>query len=128
MSRFRLVILDKYKNYPQNLQWVGAIQKRIAVTASALSEMRSVKMMGLSSLMETTIQNLRLREIEFMKGMRWDLVWQNVIANSPFALAAPLTLAAYAIQVSDQKQPTNNNNQIFTSISIFGLLTSPAAT
>jgi len=107
---------------------VGAIQKRIAVTASALSEMRSVKMMGLSSLMETTIQNLRLREIEFMKGMRWDLVWQNVVANSPFALAAPLTLAAYAIQASVRGQPSFDIVQVFTSISIIGLLTSPAAT
>ncbi len=109
-------------------EWVGAIQKRIATTASVIGEMRSIKMMGLSGLMETTIQNLRIREIHFMKGLRWDIAWRNIICNAPFCISAPLTLAAYAIQASVRNQPSFNTTQVFTSLSIISLLTIPAAT
>ena len=107
-------------------QWVAAVQKRVGATASVLAEMRSIKMMGLGPLMTDRIQRLRVEETDMMKKFRWDTVSQNVIANLPPAIAAPLTFVVYAIQASATGNTSYlDTTKAFTSLSIITLLTGP---
>jgi hypothetical protein len=47
--------------------WLGAQQKRIAMTSSMLGSMKRLKMMGLADTVEGSIQAQRLREIDMAK-------------------------------------------------------------
>ena len=58
--------------------WVAAVQRRIAMTSSMLGSMKSVKMMGLTETMTTTIQAQRVRELDIQKGYRWLILWLNI--------------------------------------------------
>ncbi len=107
--------------------WVDAVQKRVGVTSSVLSEMRSIKMMGLGSLMTDTLQTLRVRETSLMAGYRWNIVWKNVISNFAFFMAPPLTFAIYGIQAAVRGSDSFDTVQAFASLSIIGLLTGPVS-
>ena len=107
--------------------WVDAVQKRIALTSSMLADMRSVKMMGLSRMLTSMIQDQRVSETYRMAGYRWSIVWQNVVQNLPWALAPALTFAVYAIQATVQGTESIGTTKAFASLSIITLLTNPAA-
>jgi ATP-binding cassette subfamily C (CFTR/MRP) protein 1 len=107
--------------------WIDAVQKRITITASMLSEIRSIKTMGLSRLVASLIQDQRVKETRHMAGFRWSLVWQNVVQNLPWALAPALTFSIYAIQALVRGISSIETTQAFTSLSIITLLTNPAA-
>lgn len=111
----------------QQKQWADAVQKRIAITSSMLSGIRSIKMMGLSGLLTEVIQDQRVEEINQMKGFRWSLTWQNVVQNIPWAIAPALTFIAYTIQASIQGTGHIDTAKAFTSLSIITLLTDPVA-
>ncbi|KAK0643329.1 putative ATP-binding cassette transporter [Cercophora newfieldiana] len=107
--------------------WVEAVQKRIAITSSALAEIRSVKMMGLSSLLSSIIQAQRVEETHRMAGFRWCNIWQNVVQNIPYIVAPVLTFTIYAVQAMAQGKESVNTAQAFTSLAIISLLTDPTA-
>ncbi|KAK2591919.1 hypothetical protein QQS21_010393 [Conoideocrella luteorostrata] len=107
--------------------WVDAIQRRINVTASMLSEMRSVKMMGLSQVLYRIVQDQRVQETRRMSGARWSIVWQNVVQNLPWTLAPALTFVIYVAQAASRGQAAIDVTQAFTSLSVITLLTDPVA-
>ena len=47
-----------------------------------LGSMKSVKMMGLTTMMTETIQSQREREIRLGSAYRWSNVWLNVVGKS----------------------------------------------
>ena len=61
--------------------WAAAVQKRVAMTSSMLGSMKSVKMMGLSTMLTDTIHNQRLRELKLGAKFRWSIVWLNTIGK-----------------------------------------------
>jgi ATP-binding cassette subfamily C (CFTR/MRP) protein 1 len=50
--------------------WNERVEKRIAVTVSMLSDMKGVKMLGLSSVLKNVILQLRDVELETSKTFR----------------------------------------------------------
>lgn len=62
--------------------WNIATQKRIAMTSSMLSSVKSLKMLGMIAYIETFIQNLRLQELEMSKKVRWMMVAYNASGMS----------------------------------------------
>jgi hypothetical protein len=62
--------------------WVDAVQSRIAITSSMLADMKSVKMLGLSSILATKIQAERINETKRMSGFRWMICYKNIICES----------------------------------------------
>ncbi|PHH63516.1 hypothetical protein CDD81_5797 [Ophiocordyceps australis] len=106
--------------------WIDAVQKRITVTASMLAEMRSVKMMGLSTLLTNIVQDQRVQETDRMAASRWSIVWQNVVQNLPWALAPSLTFVVYVAQAAGRGEPLGTT-KAFTSLSIITLLSGPAS-
>jgi ATP-binding cassette subfamily C (CFTR/MRP) protein 1 len=57
--------------------WNEATQSRISLTASALSSMKVMKMLGLSRETEVLLQKLRAQELEMAKKVRWMMVAYN---------------------------------------------------
>lgn len=107
--------------------WVDAVQKRVSITASVLASMKTVKMMGLSRILTTLIQDERVEETHRMAHFRWSIVAQNMVQNLPWFVAPVLTFIAYVAQAKGQGQPSINTTQAFTALSIITLLTAPAA-
>ena len=62
--------------------WVESVQRRVAITSSMLGSMKSVKMMGLSDTMSSTIQGQRIRELDLSKKLRILSVWRESICRS----------------------------------------------
>ncbi|EED13629.1 ATP-binding cassette transporter, putative [Talaromyces stipitatus ATCC 10500] len=102
--------------------WIDAVQERIAITSSILTDMKSVRMMGLSWHFTKVIQGKRVTETHRMAGFRWSIVWQNAIQNLPWAMAPSLTFTIYAV-LGNSMDPS----RVFTSLSVITLLTNPAA-
>ena len=61
--------------------WLGAIQRRVAITSSILGSMKSVRMLGIEDVLSTTIQNLRVRELVFAAKFRRHSIWRNMISE-----------------------------------------------
>jgi hypothetical protein len=51
-------------------QWIEKVQHRLKVTSSLLDDVKSVKMLGLSRVVASLIQNLRVDEIRTSKAYR----------------------------------------------------------
>lgn len=47
-----------------------------------LSQMKSVKMIGLSGILGDIVQNERVKETRRMESWAWIMVWKNVIGES----------------------------------------------
>jgi ABC-type bacteriocin/lantibiotic exporter with double-glycine peptidase domain len=102
--------------------WVDAVQRRIAITTSMLTEIQTVRRIGWSNTLAKIIQEKQNEETHRMEGFRWSIVWQNVIQNLPWALAPALTFSVY-ISRGNSLDTTN----ALTSLSIITLLTNPAS-
>ncbi|ETS74387.1 hypothetical protein PFICI_14253 [Pestalotiopsis fici W106-1] len=107
--------------------WIDAVQKRVSITASVLASMKAVKMMGLSRILTTLIQDQRVEETHRMANFRWSIVAQNMVQNLPWFVAPALTFVIYAAQAHGQGEPSINTTQAFTALSIITLLTAPSA-
>ena len=51
-------------------RWIEKVQERLRITTAILSDMKSVKMLGLSEIVSTIIRNMRKDEIRTSKGFR----------------------------------------------------------
>ena len=63
--------------------WNNRVQKRVAVTASVLNNMKAVKMLGLSHIVEETVKGLRGIELQTSEKFRSLLIWQIVLGEKP---------------------------------------------
>jgi hypothetical protein len=52
------------------------------------------------------VQEERVQETHRMAAFRWDLVWQNVVQNLPWALSPALAFTFYAAQATAQGKPS----------------------
>ena len=66
---------------PARVRWSQAIQERIGATSSSLSQMKGVKMMGLSGTVQATIQKLRSTELDMSTQYRWILVRLSILGK-----------------------------------------------
>lgn len=55
--------------------WLEAIERRIEATTAMLGAMKGVKMCGLTDILLTNIQQLRVEELVISKKFRRLLVW-----------------------------------------------------
>lgn len=59
---------------PRQKDWSIATQKRISMVATMLGSVKSMKMLGIASIIGSRIQSLRIAEIETSKKLRWIMV------------------------------------------------------
>ena len=62
-------------------RWNQSIQTRIAMTSSALKEIKSVKMMGLSGSISKILQQARIVELDTSKGFRMWVAFMNTVGK-----------------------------------------------
>lgn len=62
---------------PARVQWNKAIQERVGSVSTMLSQIKGVKMMGLTDLFHDSLQTLRIHELKLAIRFRWILVQLN---------------------------------------------------
>lgn len=78
-----ITVCSKMSRYvAKNLQskqkgWNEATQKRLAATGSMLSSMKSLKMLGVTTCIESMVNSLRLQELDMSSKVRWMMVAHN---------------------------------------------------
>lgn len=61
--------------------WADATQRRITLTSAVLSQMKVIKMIGLSDIMSDAVQTERVKETQRMESWAWIIVWLNVVGE-----------------------------------------------
>ncbi|KAF5582081.1 multidrug resistance-associated 1 [Fusarium pseudocircinatum] len=121
-------IMSRY--LAKNLQskqkaWNEATQRRISLTASALSSMKVMKMLGLSRQNEALLQRLRAQELDMAKKVRWMMVAYNASANALGIFSPILTFVIFVIY-ANLRGSTLDAETAFTTTALLGLVTHPA--
>lgn len=105
--------------------WLTAVQKRVNFTAHALSNMKSIKMLGYSDSIRDFIQGLRLGELERAKHYR-QLSSVNVcLTNLPSTVAQLLTFATYSIANNLQGKDDFTISKAIASLAILNIIMHP---
>ncbi|KAJ6003250.1 ATP-binding cassette transporter [Penicillium sp. IBT 35674x] len=105
-------------------EWNVATQKRIATITSALSGIKSLKMLGMENAIQSQILNLRSQELRISEGMRWILVAYNASANALGIFAPVVTLIVYAM--TSHNDGFMRANEVFSSLALLAMVTHPA--
>lgn len=68
-------------------KWNAATQQRISVTSSMLGAMKNIKMLGMQQTVADHVENLRWKEMNAAKGVRWLMVAYNASGelNTPIS-------------------------------------------
>ncbi|KLP10892.1 multidrug resistance protein [Fusarium fujikuroi] len=102
---------------PRQKEWMEAIETRVGVTASAISQMKLVKMSGMTKPIQSYVQRLRMREIKIGGRWRMLLAAAATVSQVPMTLSPVITFAVATKAL--------NTTSIFVSISYLTLLASP---
>ncbi|KAG4260155.1 hypothetical protein FPRO03_01978 [Fusarium proliferatum] len=105
--------------------WNEATQRRISLTASAISSMKVMKMLGLSRQTEVLIQKLRAQELEMAKKVRWMMVAYNASANA-LGIFSPILTFVIFVMYANVRGSTLDAETAFTTTALLGLVTHPA--
>jgi ABC-type multidrug transport system fused ATPase/permease subunit len=97
--------------------WMTALERRVSAITHIISNMKSLKMSGLSMHMNNHIQELREKELQAMSRARMLTTFSTVIGFTPLLITPVLTFAASSKNLDIGK--------IFTSLSFILLLTDP---
>lgn len=66
---------------PARIQWNKAIQERVGSVSTMLSQIKGVKMMGLTEFFHNSLHTLRVHELQLSVKFRWILVQLNSFGN-----------------------------------------------
>ncbi|TEA20925.1 ABC transporter atnG [Colletotrichum sidae] len=109
----------------QQKNWTVATQKRLAMTSSMISSMKSLKMQGIISYTESLVQTLRLEELGMAQKVRWMMVAYNASANALGIFSPIITLVLYVL-IAQWKGSSLDTETAFTTTALLGLITHPA--
>ncbi|KAH6682350.1 canalicular multispecific organic anion transporter 1 [Plectosphaerella plurivora] len=101
----------------RQVRWMSQIQKRVGLTANVISNMKSLRISGITLPVGEFIQGLRVQEMEIGNRSRWLMIWSVIAAMTPIILS-PVAALAFT---NRELNPTT----MFTSISFLILVTSP---
>ncbi|KAH8900794.1 P-loop containing nucleoside triphosphate hydrolase protein [Thozetella sp. PMI_491] len=110
-------------------QWQQAVQKRVAATSRLLRNMRSLKMMGLSSEMADSLQKTRVSELDLSANFRWLVAFMNLfgIGGLPPLLSPPFTFLIFIYSAQFFTEGGISAARAFTTLSLLELMTAPLA-
>ncbi|KAK4170055.1 hypothetical protein QBC43DRAFT_329617 [Cladorrhinum sp. PSN259] len=107
--------------------WLQAIERRISATSSMLNSMKGVKMCGLKDTLLNSIQKLRVDELRISKKFRKLIIWNMVFAYVTQVFAPVLTFTIFSVRAKNSGDETLDTARVFTSLSLFALLSEPLA-
>ncbi|KAF2020289.1 ABC transporter [Aaosphaeria arxii CBS 175.79] len=106
--------------------WLEAIERRIAATTAMLSSMKGVKMGGLTDVLRDDLHNLRIQELDISKKFRKLLIWTMGFSYISPVVSPIATFAVFSVIArSKAGESTLDTATVFTSLSLFTLLTEP---
>jgi ABC-type multidrug transport system fused ATPase/permease subunit len=97
--------------------WMSGIQKRVSLTATVITSIKSLKISGLSTTVGDYVQQLRVDELAAGARFRKIFIIAAVFAFMSQLISPPLTFAF--------TQRAMDASKMFTSLSFLTLLTSP---
>ncbi|KAK2022803.1 ABC transporter [Colletotrichum zoysiae] len=100
-------------------RWMAQIQKRVGLTANVISNMKYLRISGITGPVGEFVQKMRVEEMQIGNGFRWLLIVSAIGALSP-AMISPAVTFAFA-------QSRLDVTTIFTSFSFLVLLNAPLA-
>ncbi|EFX06639.1 ABC multidrug transporter [Grosmannia clavigera kw1407] len=93
-----LIVATGKRTPPRQRRWMQAIQSRLKVTTKAVSEMKGIKMCGLTDIVVKQIQGLRVSEINDQKAFRKLQITNIAVGNAPAMITPAITFATFAIE------------------------------
>jgi ATP-binding cassette subfamily C (CFTR/MRP) protein 1 len=102
-------------------RWVEGIQHRVSFTSTMLGSMRSIKLLGLSRVVTTLTQALRVSEVALSSIFRRLLLVRITIQNAPLALSPLVTFGVY-IALGN---PRLSSSTAFGVLSVLNLVETP---
>ncbi|KAE8452406.1 hypothetical protein EG329_001107 [Mollisiaceae sp. DMI_Dod_QoI] len=121
-----VLTMSKYMGNAQKI-WMEGIQTRVDVTATMLSSMKSVKMLGFTSILTTIIQGLRVTELKLSTLFRKLLCVRVFFGNSTNSISPLATFIVFVI-VAKTTGRTLDTASAYTALSLISLLSSPMNT
>ncbi|GLA44097.1 hypothetical protein AnigIFM63309_002358 [Aspergillus niger] len=107
--------------------WVETIQERTSITSTMLGSIRNLKLLGLSAVIGSLLQRLRVHENVVARKIRWITVVQVVFQNIT-SIAAPLTTFALYLGWGQSIGKTLDVSVAFSILSVLQLLEPPLMT
>ncbi|KAF4858699.1 ABC transporter atnG [Colletotrichum siamense] len=111
---------------PRQNRWMDALQTRINRTVSVLSQIKSIRMLGLEKQSEQALNALRVKELQLANGFRMMMVFSFCIAFAPIFI---VPVVCFAIYLSASQSGSGGNTfdlaKAFTSLSLIVILTQP---
>ncbi|KAI0389430.1 putative ABC multidrug transporter [Xylariaceae sp. FL0594] len=98
-------------------RWMAGNQKRVGLTSIVISNMKSLKLSGLTSTVSDYVQDLRVQELSAGGRFRKIIIVAALLGFIPLLISPPLTFAF--------AQRTLDVPRTFTSLSYLLLLTNP---
>jgi ABC-type multidrug transport system fused ATPase/permease subunit len=111
-----LIILMKFTGDSQRA-WMAGVQKRVGLTATVITNMKNLKISGLTPTVSDFVQKLRVEELASGSRYRKISLITALLAFIPIMASPPLTFAF--------AQRTLHVARMFTSLSYLFLLTNP---
>ncbi|KAF2995600.1 hypothetical protein E8E14_000809 [Neopestalotiopsis sp. 37M] len=111
---------------PARGMWNQAVQKRVSITSSMLSQIKGLKMMGLTDYIADLIQSLRSSELELSKKFRAFIIRIILIANFSDQMT-PAVIITSAVFWTRSGPDAFSVSEAFTALSIVALVATPMA-
>jgi ABC-type bacteriocin/lantibiotic exporter with double-glycine peptidase domain len=97
--------------------WMDRVQTRVSLTANAITNMKNLKISGLSAAIGSFVQKVRIEELSAGARFRRIFIIAALLGFIPLLLGPPL-IFAFA-------QSALNTSRVFTSLSFLTLMTLP---
>ncbi|PYI08532.1 P-loop containing nucleoside triphosphate hydrolase protein [Aspergillus sclerotiicarbonarius CBS 121057] len=104
--------------------WVEATERRLGVIIRTIASIKEIKMMGLGSKMEWTIQQLRREEVRMARRFRRMISLIILFSAGSYQGATFVTYGAFAI-ICRVTGTTLNTYKLDMSLSVLSIMTSP---
>ncbi|WPH03196.1 atp-binding cassette [Acrodontium crateriforme] len=111
---------------PKQLAWNAATQRRLTITSSALTSIKSLKAIGAARAVIYDITKARKDEIDRSKEHRWIMVAFNSSANALGIFSPAITFILFAILAKIQGRAALDAETAFTTVALLALVTHPA--
>ena len=106
------------------VQWVEVVQSRIDATAKIIGGMKAVKMLGITDMTRTLLQQLRIDEVQTSLWFRKLMLLRLILGKGSEVLAPGVAFAAFTI-ICNMTGRTLQVGTAYASLTIVNLLMVP---
>ncbi|TLD08849.1 uncharacterized protein PgNI_07785 [Pyricularia grisea] len=106
--------------------WNQSVQRRVALTSTALNNIKSIKMMGgFERHVADRLQAAREAELDASASFRKYMTIVNTLVMVPRQLSAPLVLTLYALGVNNNNGTLLTASRAFTTLALIEIVAVP---